>query len=151
MTAVLPEISPEILYGIYALVLLPILVILGFEIAERIVARGENRKAHTLIRPVSMGICLIWVSIGLWISEPISNYLNQASFHSQLERELEVKKLVSEDGSEIDGCTRELVDTKKLEVKWQEKKNEYHGTLTLSPNGNDSCVFQLTENDSKSS
>lgn len=149
MTAVLPELSPEILYGIYALMLLPILVVLGFEIAERIVARSEGRKGHTLLRPVLMGFCLLWLSIGVMISAPIADYFNHSSFHSELERELEVRKLVSNDDSEIEACTKELVDTKSFEVKWREKKNEYQGTLTLSPNGNDSCVYHLEKNESK--
>lgn len=143
MTAVISEVSPQILYGIYILILLPIWVLFGFEIAEKVVARREKRKSHTLINLVNMGVCLAWMCIAFFVSGPIANYFNQTGFHSQLEKELEVSKLVSSDGSEIEVCTREIVDTKRFEVKWREKKEEHYGSLEIRPNGNESCVYEL--------
>lgn len=151
MIAVIPEITPEFIYMMYVLFSLPILVIGGFEVAEHVVARYEKRKAHTIMKPFLIGICLIWAFIGYFASAPLANHFQQNSFHSQLEDELEVTKLVEKNGEEIEACVKGLVDTKKFDVTWKERKTEHQGTLTLSPNGNDSCVYQLDKDASTDS
>lgn len=143
MTAVLPEASLGTFILVYGVILLPVLVALGFEIAERVIGKMENRRPHRVLTPWIALASILWVTAGLAISDPIANYFHQSSFHSQIEKELEVKNLVSSDDSEIELCTRDLVDTKIFEVRWKERKSEYKGTLSVSPNGNNSCVYQL--------
>lgn len=145
MVAVLPEASPSAFIIVYAISLLPVLVIIGFEIAERVVAKLDNRTPHKVIRPLIALACIAWIAIGFMISNPIANYFHDSSFHSQIEKELEVKNLVHKNGEDIDFCTRELNSEKTVDVKWTERKTSYEGTLTIGPNGSNSCVYELQE------